>query len=505
MNSSVALFHNFSGRDLPDYSKKKFNSMLVENGKIIETDFELETRLRYADVPKIDLQGAIVFPAFADAHVHFMQTGLMLQGCSLDNAVCIDDVLNLLSEYQKKCSDEWILAWNLDETNLRENRLPTLKELDRAVGRKRLWLSRVDLHSAVPNTAASAWARNIIPDATLEEGRFVKKTYESLTNRIMTEISREMKLNALRLAKQVCLTKGVSTIHALEGGWGAPDDDVQMIADYLEQPGFHGVLYHQSEDPSLAEKNGWPRLGGCLFIDGSFGSRTAALSQPYFDDETTSGIMYRDSEQIEALVRMCGDKNLQLAMHAIGDKAIHTLVSVHRLCMDVYGKRPLPHRIEHFELPLDRSIQAAKEADLYISVQPAFEVFWGGPNGMYSRRLGSRRTERTNPFKTLLNCGLPLAGGSDSPVTPVDPFLGIHGFVNHPTEDERIDLNSALAAFTLEPHRFAGEDGSRGRLRKGYRADFVCLGEDPFNVPDARIKDIHIAKLFIDGEEKNTE
>ncbi len=497
----TCLFFNGHGRNGPGYDRTVFDSFVVSGGLILQTGFGLETHSAWQDLPRVDLHGQIVLPAFADAHVHFLQTGLTLLGCRLDGAASLDEVADRLRETAARSPDEWVLAWNLDETTLREKRLPTVAEIDRAVPGRKVWVSRVDLHSAIPSSPAAAWARTVRPEAALHHDYFYRDDYTILCSRLMAGLPREMKERALGLARRHCLERGVTTIHALEGGWAAGPDDVQLVADFLVREGFHGLVFHQSEDPGLARRNGWPRLGGCLMVDGSFGSRTAALSSPYADDPSTSGVVYRDAASLDRLVGLCAEQGLQLAMHAIGDVAVELLAKAYRAGRRRYGPPPLPNRIEHAELPTPAAIDDAVEAGALVSVQPAFEVLWGGPSAMYARRLGPERAARTNPFRTLRQRGLALAGGSDSPVTPVDPFLGIHGFVNHPTPSERIDLAAALDAFIGAPHRFAGEDRHRGRLQTGFVADFVCLPADPFRHPAGSLRDLRVSRVFVGGRE----
>lgn len=475
--------------------------MLVLEGKVVARGFALETMSRFHDTLKIDLGGKTLFPAFADAHVHFLQTGLMLAGCSFDAAGSLAEALARLEQFAGSCHDPWILGWGLDETKLREKRLPTVAEIDAVVPAQKVWISRIDLHSAVANSQALTWASAHTTGSELSRGTPLKgPAYFDLTARLISELPQKMKLQALEGAKIWATQKGITSIHALEGGFCGNQEDVDLIGDFLSEPGFHGTIYHQSEDPALVLRRGWQQIGGCLFVDGSFGSRTAALQQPYADDSSAYGTLFRPPETIRALLRMCAHHELQLAMHAIGDVAITQLAEAIDWAHTNYAAPPRPHRIEHFELPDNRSLRLVRDTGTNVSMQPAFEVAWGGPQGMYAERLGVERARRTNPFKTILNYGIPIAGGSDSPVTPMDPFLGIHGFVNHPNPDERVDLNTALAAFILEPHRFSGQDLARGRLEKGFFADFVLLANDPFMVPPSQLKDLTVHETWVAGK-----
>ncbi len=502
------LFHNFSGRDLPDYSRKSFNSMLVEDGVVAEIGFGLGDLNRLASITHVDLGGAVVMPAFADAHVHLMQTAVEAISVDLTGAADVDEVLERLRTGCAGAHGEWVIASCLDETCLREQRVPTTDELDAVSRGVRLWVNRVDLHSALGNRATLAWlterARAQHADVSLPPVGLIRNAaFWFAAGEVLRAISAAAKRRGLELAISRCWQQGVATVHALEGGNLFGDADLDLAAEVEREHGLHVVIYHQNEDPREAVRRGWPRFGGCLLVDGSFGSHTAYLSQPYADRPDTMGQLYMGHEKISALIGKAADHELQLALHVIGDRAIDVATAAHRVGFATYGARPLPHRLEHFELPSNDAVRAAVEANLLVSVQPVFETLWGGQGKMYEKRLGSERVMRTNPFKTMMNTGLPLAGGSDSPVTPIAPLAGVHGFVNHPNPDERIDLNSALAAFILEPHRFAGEDEVRGRLQTGYRADFVALSADPFLTPAAKIAELVVQRLFVGGTEKS--
>ncbi|HNX76509.1 MAG TPA: amidohydrolase [Candidatus Rifleibacterium sp.] len=488
-----AFFFNFSGRNLPDYSRKDFDTMQVTDGVVMQTGFQLP----FPDDGSvgIDLGGATVFSAFADAHVHFTQTGITLLGCRLEDATSISAILAMLRN--EAASHEYVLGWNMQESKLREKRLPTRDELDQVSKSAFIWLARADLHSAVVNTRALEWARSIFPALAVKDGLIRGEEYNFLSYKLNSLLPRDFKRKGLELAAQECFKNGVATVHALEG---SEESEVETVAaaDYFAGSPLHGVIYHQSGNPALPLKRKWNRMGGCLLVDGSIGTRTAAMHEPYAD-AATSGSQYLKADDIERLLTTAANNRLQLALHAIGDQAIETVTACYTWAGEKFGRPALPHRIEHFILPSDKAIMAARDTSTMICIQPVFDHFWGGSTGLYAQRLGKQRAAGCNPFKTILDMGVSLACGSDSPVTPINPLLGIHALVNHTNPDERIDLNSALSLFISEPHKFSGETAQRGHLRPGKLADFVCLGEDPFMVPPSRIKDIRVSSLYISG------
>lgn len=488
------FFYNFSGRNFPDYSRTDFNTMLVIDGVVSQTGFDLP--YPKGSCTAIDLKGTTVLPAFSDAHVHFNQTGLHMLGCHLDKAQNVAEVIDLLKEEGKK--NKVIIGWNLQELNLKEKRLLSVEELDSIGSNRFVWLVRRDMHSAIASTRALEWALSVSPDIIPEGSLLSGSAYYKLLYEISSVLPAQMIDSGMKQVEQQCFKKGVATIHSLEGSPDHSDDSI-MAATFFSKSRLNGVIYNQSPDPTLPVKMGWKHIGGCLMVDGSFGTRTAALDQPYTDATNTSGSLYLTESEIFDLLETSRLNNLQLALHAIGDSAIRRTAKCYQAHTDKWGINPLPNRIEHFVLPDRQAIFAALKSSTMLCVQPTFDYFWGGENGLYSERLGKYRASLCNPFKTLLDMGLTLAAGSDSPVTPIDPLLGIQALVEHNNPDERLDLNTAIALYTTEPHKLSGQSDRRGHLKSGYHADFVCLASDPFKTTASKISGIGIDQLYIQG------
>jgi predicted amidohydrolase YtcJ len=492
------FFYNFSGRNAPDYSHKDFDSMLVMNGTILKTGYQLPFPAKGPNVKAVDLKGATVFAGLSDAHVHLVQTGLTHTGFDLSQAESLTDIFALTDQALQNA--ELALGFNLQEHRLKNRKLPTLEELDKLSSDKLIWLSRKDLHSAVINSCALKWARKFIPDLAHENGLIKGNCYYELVYRLIGEIPDKMLLAGMQKTAQNCFAKGVTCIHALEG---SPESsrEAELAASFFKHSPLEGVVYHQSPRPDFAKQNGFTGFGGCLLVDGSFGTRTAALNDPYSDSSETSGNLYLDATAIEELLTTAHKAQLQLAVHAIGDRALDVASSCYARARNKFGPQKTPNRIEHFILPGEKAIKAARSSEALICIQPVFDYLWGGPNGLYAQRLGKKRAKNCNPFKTLLDLGIPLACGSDSPVTEIDPILGIHALLNHSNPDERLPLNCALPLFISEPHQFIGKHSTRGQLKPGFKADFICLSEDPFLVAASKFKDLKVCRTFINGEE----
>lgn len=491
---AVKFFHNFSARTYPDYSHIAFDSMVVADGCIFDAGFELEKPVE--DMPSIDLKGAVILPPFVDSHTHFLQTGIVNSGCQLDDAFDLRDVFDSISEECKK--NKIVLGWNLEINELKENRFPTLFELDRISDTNFIWIVSKDLHCSVANSVALQWAKKEYPKLKDIDGLITGEAYNYLCYKINDLLSESYKLNSLKIAENICISNGVATVHALEGTEDNPYETL-LVDKFFKSSKLAAYIYNQSSNPKIPLKNKWKQMGGCILVDGSIGSRTAALYDEYIDSNT-KGDLYLSSDAILEITKTAYKNNLQLALHAIGDVACDIVASSYKYVYERYGYSEHPNRIEHFILPNDKAIANVRKANAVIGVQPAYDYYWGGKNGLYAERLGEERALNCNPFKTLSDFGISLIGGSDSPVTPINPILGIHSLVNHKNPDEQLDLVQALNIFINEPHKVVGNFENSGCLKKGFKADFVCLNNDPFFIDKRRIKDIKVTSMYLNGE-----
>ena len=490
---SVKYFYNFSARTYPDYSETAFNTMVVSDGYILNAGFDLPKP--FAKTPSFDLGGSIIFPPFVDSHIHFLQTGIVNSGCQLDTAESVKDIIDMVSDECKK--NRIVLGWKLGKFSMREI-IELVNELDKLGHKNFIWLVSQDLHHCIANSEAIKWAKKNYSLSDYSYNYVDGEAYNFLSYKINDLLTESYKLNSLKLVEKQCISKGVATVHTLEGTEDNPYETL-LVDKFFKNSKLDAVIYNQSSDPSIPLKNKWGQMGGCILVDGSIASRTAAMFDEY-EDEKTKGDLYLNSDAVMALTKTASQTKLQLALHAIGDMACDIVSSTYMWAYDTFGKPEKPNRIEHFILPTNKSIRNARKSNAIIGIQPAYDYYWGGEEGIYAQRLGVERALNCNPFKTLSNSGISLIGGSDSPVTPIDPLLGIHSIVNHTNSDEQLGLNEAFSIFINEPHRATGDFDRKGHLRIGERADFICLNTDPFSISKRRIKDIIVKAMYLNGE-----
>ncbi|SDJ88594.1 amidohydrolase [Natronincola ferrireducens] len=454
-----------------------------------------------AEVPSIDLKGSTVVPGFIDSHVHLMESSLNTLSTYLGGATSIEDILEVLTTAKEE-KTEWgdmIHCIGLEEIKLRENRMPTRWELDQVVKDRVVWISSIEYHVSIVNTFGfrllnlpfnlSGIERNEegVPTGVLRgRANFLAR------KKLLGITSDETRAKGTKKLFKNIITAGVTTINAMEGGFLFHDRDALYVHKNLHKFPIDVELFYQTTDVEKVKKMKLKRIGGCIFVDGSFGARTAALDYPYADDEGNKGTLFFQKEEITNFIMKSIANHLHIALHAIGSGAI-------RLVLEGYeaAKKEYPHttsimRIEHFELPNQDQIELATKLGVILSMQPTYEYFWGGAEKMYETRLGKVRGKRTNPFATIIANGGIIAGGSDSDVTPINPLLGIDTAVNHPNSQEAISPIEALKLFTINGAIALGQEKVKGRIDKGYLGDLCILSKNPLEGNTKEIKDIQV-------------
>jgi predicted amidohydrolase YtcJ len=286
---------------------------------------------------------------------------------------------------------------------------------------------------------------------------------------------------AQRATLDAAAALGIGALHEMSGPEVSGAEDLAgLLALAAEQPG-PTVLGYWGE---LAERGGLDVVrelglagaGGDLFCDGAFGSHTAALSAPYTDRPETSGVLRFDADVVVRHVRDCTRAGVQAGFHVIGDAAVAQVLDAVAAVAEELGTaavRACRHRLEHLEMAAPDVVDRMAALGMVASVQPAFDALWGGDAGMYARRLGVARALTTNPFADLSDAGVPLALGSDAPVTPLDPWGGVHAAVDHHTPGAGLRPFDAFDAATHGGWFAARAEHPVGPLAVGARASLA--------------------------------
>lgn len=415
----------------------------------------------------VQLDGALVTPAFEDAHVHTTETGLALQGVDLSDAPSLAIALDRVADAARRSGGRPILGHGWDERTWPEGRPPTRQELDRAAYGGVVYLSRVDVHSAVVSSALAQAAGSRGLPGWSEDGRVEREAHHAARDATRAGLTAAARRDLHLAALDAAAAAGIGSVHEMSAPHIASEDDLRELMelsgerpDRPEVRAYRGQLVATEDEARkvAARFDGdaaRPRTGrllglaGDLCADGSIGSHTAALREPYADRPGHTGFGYLSAEQIEAHVVACTGAGLSAGFHVIGDAALDAVVQGFAAAADRLGAEAIRagrHRLEHVEMVDAGHLAELARLGLTASVQPVFDAWWGGPDGMYAARLGPQRGPRLNPFRDFHDAGIPLLLGSDTPITPFDAWGAVRGWVHHHDPVQRVDLRTALAA-----------------------------------------------------------
>ena len=448
----------------------------------------------------IDLHGALVAPGFVDSHIHLTETGIALGSLQLGG---IRSARQLLDAVAAAKGDGPLLGHGWDESTWEDPALPAAEELEQAARGRSVFLARVDAHSALVSsslaaaaglggldgyTAGSQVKRAAHTAARQEARRLPEASLLAYQRRALTEAAQngyvalaEMAaphiggVSDLRNATAWNTTAGQATPEILPY-WGE-------LATSEEQA---RVLLHELGVPVRG-------LAGDLNIDGSIGSRTAALRSGYSDATGERGSLYLSAEQAGAHLAACSLLGIQGGFHVIGDAGLDAALEALELAAAAVGEqriRAAGHRFEHVEVADAKAVQRLARYSVTVSAQPRFDAAWGNEGGMYEQRLGSR-SRSMNPFASFYAAGVPICFGSDSPVTPLRPWSSVRACLEHHNHAERISARAAFLGHTRAGWRAAKyHNPMAGQLVPGAPASFAVwdVEELMVQVADGRVQ-----------------
>ena len=458
--------------------------------------------------PVLDLTGKTVLPGFIDTHQHMMLTGSQATAVHLDDVGSLADILDRISTRCRETEpDEWVRGSYLNEQNIAEKRMPTRQELDRVSAERPLFVMHATCHMCSLNSKALELLdppRDLNgldlqggqPTGVVRDPGILTFVHPAMA-RMTTE---NRKLAYLQEAARMALAKGITTLHALDGGDLGPGETRIIWAHRQELP-VGVVCYNQCMDLREVAEMGLPRVGGCICADGAFEAHTAALFEPYADEPDNYGELTYSQETMDRFIRDANRAGLQVSVHCESERSIEQVLWAMEKALRDFPRTDHRHRIEHLELPTHNQIARMARAGVVAAMQPAFIPAFIGHTAMetYERLLGKARLSRVHPYRTILDHGIQICGGSDSPVTSYDPLAGIQAAVNHPNPEQRVTRFEAVRMFTATAAWSAFEEADKGTIEPGKRADLVILDRDPFQVAADHIASIRAEMVFVGG------
>ncbi|MGA2370873.1 MAG: amidohydrolase [Candidatus Korobacteraceae bacterium] len=504
-------------------------AMAVRNGRIVAVGSNDDIRkVKGGRTQVVDLGGHFVMPGFNDAHVHLAYGGREMLQVDLIGVKSLAEMQQRIAEHAKTAtSTDWMVGGGWDHTLWIGEKLPTRQDIDAVTGDHPAVFARVDGHIAVANTAALKAAGMFvkIPDPP---GGEIDRDANGQATGIVRETARAMLMAKAPRPSLSLRRRGIELAVAEAARWGVTsvqdysDWEDFLIYEDLEREGkltlrisewiaFNDSLdllqqhraQHPADDPMLHTA----MLKG--FMDGSLGSRTAALLAPYSDDPGNSGLPQYNQATLNRMAVERSAAGFQLGFHAIGDRAaqmaLDAFAEAERDARENNRSRDFRFRIEHDQVIAPDQVAQFRELGVIASVQPSHlltDMHWA------EERIGPERAKTAYPWKEFLDHGVRLAFGTDYPVEPITPFRGIYAAVTRKNEagtkeyfpEQKVTIQQALAAYTTGAAYAQFAEKEKGTLSPGMLADFVVLDRDLTNVAPPEILKTQVLRTVVGGK-----
>jgi predicted amidohydrolase YtcJ len=509
-------------------------AMAVRGDRILVAGKEQEVLKHNGPGTKIiDLNGKFVMPGFNDAHLHLGHGGFQMLSVDLTGAKSLDEFRNRIrARVEKAEPGEWIVGSGWDHTLWPVKEMPSRWDLDEVTAGHPAYFGRVDGHIAVANTRALQLSGITIASKEPEGGKIdrtdtgeptgiLRETARDAVDAVIPKPTHERRRKAIELALENASRWGLTSAQdnsswedfqvyeelEKEGKltlriseWLAFDDPVETLKAHREAHARNDAMLHTG------------MLKG--FMDGSLGSRTAALLEPYADDPKNLGLPQYDPAKLNQMAKERAAAGFQLGFHAIGDKGVEMALSAFaeaekeaaaKKAAGPDGSEQLRLRIEHAQVTTSEQIQRFKALKVIASMQPNHlltDMNWA------ESRIGAKRAAHSYAWAEFLQRGVMLAFGTDYPVEPITPFRGLYAAVTRKSEDgkreyvsaQKITIDEAIAAYTSGAAYAEFSEKEKGTLAAGMLADFVVLDRDITAIPPAKILETKVLRTVVGGK-----
>lgn len=485
------------------------DSVVVENGRILDVGRNQDMLLQWGRnaVNVVDLQGKTVTPGLIDSHLHLSGVAFNFLDLDLAGVKSKSEMLEKIKEKANTVApNQWLIGMGWNENLFTDGTIPTIEELDHAAPHCPVYLKRTCHHAFLVNSKAleisgyhagidvpSGGTVVLDPVTKKPTGLLLESASKLITKYIPERTYGELK-SGLAQAMRFAVGKGLTSVHTNDPAWlGGLDQTWQMYDELINGEGFGlrcNLLIDHTYLNGLKDKGMYAGYGNeklqigaiKIFADGAFGRRTALLSEPYQDAPGQYGEAMHNQAELYEIVKGARELGMPIAVHTIGDKALENVLDI----LDQFHKVKYRDRLIHVSLLRQDLVGRLANPTRVADIQPRFVI---GDYPWVMDRIGETREQYLYAWKSLLNSGVLCAGGSDAPVEPVDPLLGIHAAVTRraPSEThegwnqkENLSIYEAIKVFTVGGAYAANEEHLKGTLSRGKLADMTVYSKDIF-------------------------
>ena len=501
-------------------------AVAISGGKILAVgDSAQIARYVGSKTRVIQARGGLIMPGFADGHTHFVDGGFQLASIDLRHAATPQEFVRRIKEYAAKMKPgEWMLGGDWDHTLWRGAPLPHHEWIDSVTPNNPVFLSRVDGHMSLANAAAMRAGKVTRETRDPVGGEIPRDTHgapigifkdnaEDVIDAVIPAPTAEQEDSAVARALAYAASLGVTATSNMSASWANLAAYKRMqragrmtarVFLYLPIDGWKAV----ADSVGRGAGDDWVRINGVKgYMDGSAGSRTAYFFEPFSDSAGYRGLMRQPESQMRAWVGAADSAGLQIAVHAIGDRANAIILAIYDSVTHAHGARDRRFRVEHAQHLRPQEIPLFGQRRVVASMQPYHAIDDGR---WVEQRIGPERIKTTYAFRTLLDTDAPLAFGSDWTVASLNPMMGVYAAVTRRTLDDKnpggwvpeqkISVGEALRAYTSGNAWATFNEQKWGTLAPGRLADVVVLDHDPFAVPPESLGTIKPRYTIVGGK-----
>lgn len=512
-----------------DQSQPMAECIVVKEGKIADMGSHRDMLLQWGrpDATIKDLDGKTVTPGLIDSHLHLSSIAAKLMTMDLGNITSKDQLLKAVKERADQTpASEWLQGRGWDENRFTEGALPTIEELDRVAPHCPVFLTRVCGHVYLVNSKALEVAGYhadmsipsggtvVLDPQTKNPTGLLLETASNIIQRHIPEPTYEQLKQSLEQAIQLAMQCGLTSVHTEDlRTLGGLDQTWQLYDELLNEQKLGlrcNLLIYYPHVKRLVERgmhagygNEKLQIGAVkIFADGSFGGRTAYLSAPYTDDPGNVGSEIHDDATLYQLFKEAREAKMPVAVHTIGDQALENVLNT----LERFPAAAYRDRIIHTSLLRPDLLERLKKPSIVADIQPRFVV---GDFPWVADRIGGERANQTYIWKTMLEAGIMCAGGSDAPVEPLEPLLGIHAAVTRRApqdshegynRSENLTVEEAVRLFTFGGALATNEEAVKGTLTRGKLADMTVFSQNLFEREPDEMLNTDIEMTIINGE-----